>query len=173
MLVAANLLQSCCLVVIKLISGFVCIACFRLMITSLLQVVNKLGTSWLPRLFIHKLISTSCSKSVHKYQVATSLIFTDLLQLDEVNRLAASWWQTYSKLVKSTTCSKSVVFLAVYVENKDSWKPECVFKSYTYTHAVTEFPVQLGLCKLWFFSSSSGWLQLKKTPAPALALYIC
>ena len=53
---------------------------------------------------IHKLDAKVC-----KYQVATSLIFTDLLQLNEVNRLAA----TCNKLEKSTTCSMSVAIVAV------------------------------------------------------------
>ena len=43
--VAASLLQACCLVVIKPISGCVRITCFRLMITSLLQVVNRLDAN--------------------------------------------------------------------------------------------------------------------------------
>ena len=42
---AASLLQACCLVVIKPISGCVHIACSGLMITSLLQVVNRLDVS--------------------------------------------------------------------------------------------------------------------------------
>ena len=45
--------------------------------------------------FIHKL-DANCFNNlwqVCKYQVDTSLIFTDLLQLDEVNRLAAICWQ--------------------------------------------------------------------------------
>ena len=43
--VAASLLQACHLAVIKSISGCVHIACFGLMITSLLQVVNRLDAS--------------------------------------------------------------------------------------------------------------------------------
>ena len=56
--------------------------------TGLLQVV----LSDLSRLVIHKLVA-SCYNNLHqvcKYQVAASLIFTDLRQLDEVNRLAAT-----------------------------------------------------------------------------------
>ena len=65
------------------------------MIISLLQVVNRLDASWFSRLFIQK-FDASCFnnlKQVCKYQLATSLIFTDLLQLDEVNRLAGICWQ--------------------------------------------------------------------------------
>ena len=43
--VVASLLQACYLAVIKPISGCVHIACFGLMITSLLQVVNRLDAS--------------------------------------------------------------------------------------------------------------------------------
>ena len=43
--VAASLLQACYLAVIKPISGYVHIACSGLMITSLLQVVNRLDAS--------------------------------------------------------------------------------------------------------------------------------
>ena len=43
--VAASLLQVCYLAVIKPISGCVRIACSDLMITSLLQVVNRLDAS--------------------------------------------------------------------------------------------------------------------------------
>ena len=70
----------------KSISGCVHIACFGLMITSLLQVVNRLEESWLSRLFIHKLVvSTTRTKSVNiKLQQGW---FSDLLLLDEVNRL--------------------------------------------------------------------------------------
>ena len=80
--------------------------------TGLLQVV----LSDLSRLVIHKLAANCYHnlQQVCKYQVATNLIFTDLLQLDEVNRLAATLLTTCSKPVKSATCSKSVAFLAVY-----------------------------------------------------------
>ena len=92
--VTACLLQACYLAVIKPISGCVHIACSSLMITSLLQVVNRLDASWFSRLFIHKL-DTSCFEDSHqacKYQVASSLTFTDLIQLGEANRLDAAWW---------------------------------------------------------------------------------
>ena len=90
--VAASLLQACYLAVIKPISGCVRIACSGLMITSLLQVVNRLDASCLSRLFIHKL-DASCFNNLQqvcKYKRATNQIFTDLLQFDEVNRLAAT-----------------------------------------------------------------------------------
>ena len=59
--------------------------------TGLLQVV----LSDLSRLVIHKLAANCYNnlQQVCKYQVAARLIFTDLLQLDEVNRLAATCWQ--------------------------------------------------------------------------------
>ena len=43
--VTANLLQACYLAVVKQISGCVRIACSSLMITRLLQVVNRLDAS--------------------------------------------------------------------------------------------------------------------------------
>ena len=43
--IAASLLQACYIAVIKLISGCVHIACSGLVITSLLQVVNRLDAS--------------------------------------------------------------------------------------------------------------------------------
>ena len=75
--VAASLLQACYLEIIRLISGCVHIACFGLMITSLLQVE-------LSRLFIHKLNACCFNKlqEVCKYQVASRLFFTDIMQLD-------------------------------------------------------------------------------------------
>ena len=54
------------------------------------------------------------SESANIDQVVPSLIFTDLIQLDEANRLDETWWQTGIKLVKSTTCFMSVMFLTVY-----------------------------------------------------------
>ena len=53
--VAASLLRACDLAVIKPISGCVHIACSGFMIISLLQVVNRLDSSWLLRLCTHKL----------------------------------------------------------------------------------------------------------------------
>ena len=53
------------LAVIKPISGCVGIACSGLMVTSLLQVVNRLAASWLSKLFIHKL-EASCSTTRSK-----------------------------------------------------------------------------------------------------------
>ena len=68
--------------VIKPISGCVLIACSGLMITSLLQLdcQDFLSTS------LMQVVSTKACK----YQVAANLVFTDLLQLDEVNRLATT-----------------------------------------------------------------------------------
>ena len=116
----------------------VCIACFGLIITRLLLVVNRLAASSLStsllqvhcqqawcKFIVNKLdasslstslmqvVSTVCSKDC-KYQVATSLIFTDLLQLDEVNRIDATC-DNVKQPGKSTTCNKSVAFLAVEI----------------------------------------------------------
>ena len=78
-----------CLAIINPISGWVRIACSSLIIPSLLQVVNRLSSSLLSGLFIHRL-DASCFDNSHqvcKYHVETSLIFTGLLQLDEVTDL--------------------------------------------------------------------------------------
>ena len=63
----------------------------QLVTTSLLQVVNRRVTGWL--------FQQACSKfnkleKVCKLQVATSLIITDLLQLDEIDQLV----ETFDKL---------------------------------------------------------------------------
>ena len=85
--VTASLLQACYLAVIKPISGCVHIACSGLMITSLLQVVNRLDASRFSALFIHKL-DASCfnnfSKSVNikLHQVSFS---QTLVENDEAN----------------------------------------------------------------------------------------
>ena len=59
--------------------------------SSLLQVVNGLDINIIET-FVHKL-STTCGQSAHIKLQCTSLIFVNLLQLDEVNRLAATCWQ--------------------------------------------------------------------------------
>ena len=59
----------------KPISGCVRIACSGLMITSLLQIVNRLAASCEPHAGLMKVVSSTCSKSA------------DLMQLDEDNRL--------------------------------------------------------------------------------------
>ena len=119
--VAASLLQVCYLAVIKPIPGQVHIACSGLMIkTSLLQVVNRLDASRLSRLFTQKL-DASCFNNlqrVSKYEVASSLIFTDsmqLMQAHEASTLDAASWQNCIKQVQSTICIKSVALLAVEV----------------------------------------------------------
>ena len=43
-----------------------------------------------------------------------SLIVTDLLQLDEIDKLVATRWQVATNPVEFTTSSKSVELLAVY-----------------------------------------------------------
>ena len=57
------------------------------MITSLLQVVNRLAASC-------ELLAGLVQ--VCKYQAAASLMFTDLMQLDEVNRLDTTCGQIAS-----------------------------------------------------------------------------
>ena len=81
------------LAVIKPISGCVGIACSGLILTSLLQVVNRLAACQLIVKTFYpqaggKLFDNS--QQACKYQDATSLIFTDLLPLYEVNRLATT-----------------------------------------------------------------------------------
>ena len=75
-------------------------------VTSLLMQVDLSG------LFI--LDASYCNKfeQVCKEQVASSLIFTDLMQLDEAIRLAATCEQTCIKPVKAITCIKFMAFLA-------------------------------------------------------------
>ena len=90
----------------------VCIACSGLITTRLLLVVNRLAASSLSTSLM-QVVSTVCSKAC-KYQVATSLIFTDLLQLDEVNRIDATC-DNVKQPGKSTTCNMSVAFLAVEI----------------------------------------------------------
>ena len=80
------------------------------MITSLLQVVNRLAASCELRAGLMRVVLST----LLIYQVETSLMFTDLMQLDEVNRLDAT--ANCIRPVKSTTCIKSVAFLAVYCE---------------------------------------------------------
>ena len=59
------------------------VACSGLMITSLLQVVDRLDASFIFKILFHKL-DPSCFnnlRQVCKYQVASSLISTNLMQL--------------------------------------------------------------------------------------------
>ncbi len=56
-----------------------------LMTTSLLQVVNRLAASCELHAGLMQVVSSTCSKSAKS--VAASLMLTDLMQLDEVNRL--------------------------------------------------------------------------------------
>ena len=78
----------------KPISGCVRIACSGLMMASLLQVVNRLAASCELHAGLMQVVSSTFSKSANiklqqvcKYQVAASLMFKDLMQFDEVNRL--------------------------------------------------------------------------------------
>ena len=90
-----------------------CIACSGLMITSLLQVVNRLAASWLSRLFIHKLVGNRFNnvQQVCKYHVCNKSDFhnvmksTDLLQLVDnleqtgiINNLRQSFWLCTTRL---------------------------------------------------------------------------
>ena len=61
-----------------------------LMMTSLLQAVNRLDANRLPRPFIHKrdISFFNNLKQVYKYQVGSNLTLTDVMQLG--NELASS-----------------------------------------------------------------------------------
>ena len=65
------------------VSGRVPISCDNLMTTSLLEVVNRLVASELPKLVINRLVASFRNKlqQVCKWQVAKSLILTDLLNV--------------------------------------------------------------------------------------------
>ena len=78
-----------------MISGSVRVACDSLLTTGMLQVVNRLVASWLSKLVIHRLAASCFNKllQVCKWQVATSLILTSLLQLDESDKPVATWQQ--------------------------------------------------------------------------------
>ena len=54
-----------CPAIIKPISGCVCIACSSLMITSLLQVINRLNACGWSKLFIHK-FDVSCFNNLQQ-----------------------------------------------------------------------------------------------------------
>ena len=92
--VAAILLQACCLAVIKPISGCVRIAYFALYngdksAASCQQACFKL----IVKTFYPQAVDAGCFNNLQqvcKYQVVSSLIFTDLMQLDESNRLENS-----------------------------------------------------------------------------------
>ena len=95
--VVASLLQACYLAVIKPITGCAHIACSGLMITSLLQVVNRLDASWLSRLFI-RILDASCFNNLHQVLKC------------EARRLNSTWW---FKLVKFTIWMKSLTLPSV------------------------------------------------------------
>ena len=112
--VAASLLPvRLFLAIIKPISGCVRIACSGFMMTGLIASYGNTvcifpDASRLLRLFIHK-FDASCwnnLRRVCKYQVEARLI-ADLLQPDGMNRLDETWWHTFIKLVKFTTCIAS------------------------------------------------------------------
>ena len=69
--------RLCCLAIIKPVSRRVCIACSVLMITSILQSVNRLDASCFIDL-----------QKVCKCQATSSLIFKDFMQVDD--KLASS-----------------------------------------------------------------------------------
>ena len=89
--VAASLLQACYHAVIKTTSGCVRIACSGLMMTSVLQAVNRLAADWLARIFIHKL-DAGCFNNLRQVCIIKLQVWfsqtccnvmnsTDLLQL--------------------------------------------------------------------------------------------
>ena len=85
---------------------------YDLVMTSLLQVVNRLDASSLSRCFIHKLDTASCFNNLQqvcKYQVASSMISTDLCNSMKLTGLMQCAW---IKLMNSKTCVKSVASLA-------------------------------------------------------------
>ena len=103
--------QVCCRLVTFLssspISGCVRIACSGLMITSVLQFLNRHDASWLSRFFIHKLDASCFNLSAASLQISS-------YNKSDFHRLAATWWirqtcgnllTTCNKPVKSTTCS--------------------------------------------------------------------
>ena len=171
--VAESLLYACCLGAIKTLSGCVRIACFGLMITSLLQVVNMLDVSWLSRLFIHKL-DASCFNNLHQVCKYLSAIFA-------TSKFSQTWCNLI-KLVKPTTWIKSVVSLAVwdlslhpipisistlrdlFPSTKDNHPPGCLLSSPFFTvsstfSSVLSFGFSLPSSS-WFdlvFNSGEGW----------------
>ena len=64
-------------------------------------------------------VVSSTLQQVCKYQAAESLMFTDLVQLNEVSRLDNDLLANYIRPVKSTTCIKS--FLAVHGRGKTEY----------------------------------------------------
>ena len=97
----------------------------QLVTTSLLQVVNRLVASCL-QTCCKFITSTRCNLF---QQVVTSLQMTSCNKPD-LNRLIATWWNcqaccnlltSWNKLVKLTTCNKSVMFFSCVDEN---YKPE-------------------------------------------------
>ena len=80
--VAASLLQACSFAVIKPISGYVPIACSGLMITILLQVACQHADLMQVDFQEFNFHSRTCS-SLYKYQITSSLIFTDSMKPDD------------------------------------------------------------------------------------------
>ena len=74
----------------KTISGCVRIACFGLMITSLLQVVNRHAASC----ELHAGLMQGCF--INMQQVCKCQVAAGLMQLDDVNRLDITCWQITS-----------------------------------------------------------------------------
>ena len=104
--IAISLLAD--LAVIKPIPGCVRIACSRLMTASLLQDVRGLDVSWLSTTFYPQTWSrfiNSWHQNASNLQAWCNLMKpTGLMQLDEANRLDATWWsqQTWCNLMKPT-----------------------------------------------------------------------
>ena len=84
----------------KPISGCVHIACSGLMITSLLQVLNRLAASCELHAGLMQIVSSTCSNETTCSKSANiklqQVVFTDLMQLDEVNRRDITCWQLAS-----------------------------------------------------------------------------
>lgn len=84
-----------------------------------LQVVNRLVLSWLPKHVVHRLAKSYFDKlqQVCEWQVVTSLIFTDLLQLDEMDKFVEISWQVATRRQNwqlATMQYKSAGFLALF-----------------------------------------------------------
>ena len=94
-------------------------ACDNKSVASCQQVCFKLSTDLL-QVDYCKLFQQVVN--VCKWQVVTILILTDLLQLDEIDKLVATCWQVANKPVKLTTCNNSVGFLAVYRQLATAFK---------------------------------------------------
>ncbi len=110
----------------------------HLMVTSLLQVVNRLAASCELYAGFMQVVSSTCSKSAN-YQVATSLMFKDLMQLNEVNRLDTTCWQLSPGLL----CSGLIGLIETErgCEFVGSWAPGGIDKIWLYLFPITTYQV--------------------------------